>query len=260
VHSSGNNFSVELKTDEELSVMRQAGNAVAKILEKLVSCLAPGMSTKDLDDVAVKEISSLGLKAAFLGYNGFPATACISVNDELVHGIPSNKKIVKEGDIVTFDMGVICKGFYGDAAVTAGVGGISEQAKKLIKVTRESLDQAIAVCKPGNRLGDVSWAVQSYAEGLGYSIVRDWTGHGIGRKLHEEPSIPNFGKAHTGIRLVPGMVLAIEPMINVGDWRVKTLDDGWTVVTVDGKLCAHCEHMVAITKDGCEVLTKGSAS
>ena len=173
-----------------------------------------------------------------------------------MHGIPNPKKIIKDGDLVSIDLGVYHKGFYGDMAVTFSVGKVTQEAQKLLEVTRESLDKAISKVNPNNRLGDVSWAVQSFAEKAGFSVVRDYVGHGIGRKLHEEPQIPNFGQANTGVRLLPGMVLCLEPMINSGSFEVKTLDDNWTVVTVDGKLCAHFEHMVAVTKNGYEVLTK----
>lgn len=196
------------------------------------------------------------MKPAFLGYHGYPASTCISINEELVHGIPRSDRSLREGDIVSIDLGVIHDGFYGDAARTYAVGSISTAAQKLIDTAVESLERAMAQARPGNRLGDVSWAVQSYAEKAGYSVVRDYVGHGIGRKMHEDPAVPNFGKPGTGPRLLPGMVIAIEPMINAGDWRVKTLSDGWTVVTEDGKLCAHVEHTVAITDNGNEVLTR----
>ena len=247
---------IELKTGAELDKLRKAGQSVAGILKKVGDILRPGVTTQYLDGIAFSEISSLRMKPAFLGYRGFPATTCISVNNELVHGIPRQDRVIEDGDIVSVDLGLIYQGFYGDTAATFAVGSISDEAKRLIDVTRESLEKAIEQVKPGNRLGDVSWAIQSYAESAGFSVVRDYVGHGIGRKLHEEPAVPNFGKPHTDIRLVPGMVIAIEPMINAGDWKVKTLADGWTVVTVDGKLCAHFEHMVAVTDTGNEVLTR----
>ena len=247
---------IELKSDSELSKLRKAGQAAATILKTLSRHLAPGVSTGRIDDIAFKEISSLGMKPAFLGYRGFPASICISINSELVHGIPRTDRMIKEGDIVSIDMGVVSDGFYGDVAATYPVGKISKEAQRLLDITRESLECAITQVKPENRLGDVSWAVQQFAEKAGYSIVREYVGHGIGRKLHEEPPVPNFGKPRTGPRLLPGMVIAIEPMVNEGDWRVKQLSDGWTVVTQDGKLCAHFEHMVAVTKTGNEVLTR----
>jgi methionyl aminopeptidase len=246
---------IELKTKSEIDIMREAGRAVAQVLQILCKKLEPGISTGELDKIAFQEIRSLGMKPAFLGYRGYPATACISINEELVHGIPSTKRVVHAGDIVTVDMGVIHNGYYGDAAATFPVGNVTAEASKLLQVTRNSLDRAIDSMKPGNRLGDVSWAIQRYVEAEGFSVVRDYVGHGIGRKLHEDPPVPNFGKQHTGPRLAPGMVLAIEPMVNCGGYQVRTLDDEWTVVTVDGRLCAHFEHMVAVTDEGCEVLT-----
>ncbi|MBN1622281.1 MAG: type I methionyl aminopeptidase [Endomicrobiales bacterium] len=247
---------IELKTVSEIRLMKEVAQAVPKILKKLQESLKPGISTKHLDDLAFKEIDRMGMKPAFLGYRGYPSSTCISINNELVHGIPKADRIIKEGDLVSIDIGVFHHGFYGDAAITCGVGEISAEAKRLIEITRQALDKAIEKVRPDNRLGDVSWAIQSFVEKSGYSVVRDYVGHGIGRKLHEDPQIPNFGEANTGIRLMPGMVLAIEPMVNAGDWKVKTLDDGWTVVTSDGRLCAHFEHMVAITEKGCEVLTR----
>ena len=247
---------IEIKSDAELDKLRKAGQAVARVLKILSDNLRPGISTGYLDGIAFKEISSLGMKPAFLGYHGFPASTCISINNELVHGIPRSDRTINDGDIVSIDLGVLSDGFYGDMAATYGVGKISKEAEKLMEVTKESLERAIAAVKPGNRLGDVCWAVQNFAEKSGYTVVRDYVGHGIGRKLHEEPAVPNFGKPHTGLRLVPGIVIAIEPMVNVGGWQVKQLSDGWTVVTVDDKLCAHFEHMVAVTKDGNEVLTR----
>jgi methionyl aminopeptidase len=246
---------IELKTRAEIDIMRSAGQAAAKVLELLAEHLSPGISTQALDDIAFKEIRSLGMKPAFLGYRGFPASACISLNHELVHGIPRPDRIIRDGDIVSIDLGVIHQGFCGDTAATFGVGTISPEAKQLLAVTKESLNAAIAQVQPAHRLGDVSWAVQSYAEERGYAVIRDYVGHGIGRRLHEDPAVPNYGKQYTGIRLLPGTVIAVEPMIAIGDWRVKTLSDGWTVVTADGKLCAHFEHMIAVTEQGNEVLT-----
>ena len=247
---------IELKTSSEIEVMRQAGQIAAKILDKLVQSTKPDITTKFLEDIARKEMNSFKVKPAFLGYRGYPASTCISINNELVHGIPSASRKIKKGDIVSIDLGVLYKGFYGDVAVTFGVGEISQSSSKLLEVTKACLDKAIEKSKPGNRLGDVAWAVQSHAESSGFSIVRDYVGHGIGRKLHEEPQILNFGRPNTGTRLVPGMVFCIEPMVNEGSFEVQTLKDGWTVVTTDGKLCTHFEHMVAVTENGCEVLTK----
>ena len=247
---------IELKSESELAKLRIAGQAAARVLKIVSEHIKPGISTGYLDDIAFKEISSLGMKPAFLGYRGFPATACISINSELVHGIPRSDRVLNDGDIVSIDLGVIADGFYGDTAATFGVGKIAKTAQKLLDITRESLECAIAKARPENRLGDVSWAVQDFVERSGFSVVKDYVGHGIGRKLHEEPAVPNFGKPQTGPRLLPGTVIAIEPMVNEGDWRVKQLSDGWTVVTSDGKLCAHFEHMVAVTKSGNEVLTR----
>jgi len=248
--------SIELKSETELKKMRTAGKATAKILESLKSFIKPGITTEDIDKEVFKQISSFNMKPAFLGYGGFPASACVSVNDELVHGIPNDSCELSSGDIVTVDIGTIYDGYYSDSAFTYPVGAISESAEKLLKVTEDSLYKAIEQVKPGNRLGDVSYAVQSYVEPFGYSIVRDYCGHGLGRNLHEEPSVPNFGKPGTGPRLLPGMVIAIEPMVNIGKYYVRVLPNEWTVVTRDGSLCAHFEHTVAVTKDGYEILTQ----
>jgi len=258
---SQSNFSakqvlIDLKSKDDLANLRVAAKAVASVLKKLSENIKPGISTKDLDDIAFKEIKALGMKPAFLGYRGYPATACVSINNELVHGIPSAKRLLAKGDIVSIDLGTIYNGFYGDAAITVPVGKISSQAQKLLEVGSLALEHAIENVKPGNRLGDVCAAIQTVIEKNGFSVVRDYVGHGIGRALHEEPAIPNFGRPGSGPRLLPGMVLAIEPMLNMGDWHVKTLNDGWTVVTQDGSLCAHFEHTVALTEDGCEVLTR----
>ena len=236
--------------------MRVSGQATATVLRTLSQHLLPGVTTKELDSLAFETIRLLGMKPAFLGYRGFPATACISINDELVHGIPSPDRKIQEGDIVSIDLGVISQGFYGDCAATFPVGVIPPETRRLLEVTEKSLWLAIDQVKPGNRLGDVSWAVQKFVEHEGYSVVRDYVGHGIGRKMHEDPQVPNYGKPGTGIRLVPGMVICIEPMVNIGDWRVRTLENEWTVVTEDHSLCAHFEHMIAVTKDGHEVLTQ----
>jgi len=247
---------IELKNVSEIEILRKAGGYAAKVLKAVGEKVEPGVSTRFLDDIAAKEISSLGLKAGFLGYRGFPAATCISLNNELVHGIPNDKRVLKEGDIVSVDLGLIYEGFYGDIACTFPVGKISADAQRLLDVTKRALDIAIDQVREGKRVGDLSWAVQSFVESKGFSVVRDYVGHGIGRKLHEEPSVPNFGKPGTGPRFSKGMVIAIEPMVNMGSYRVKTLKDGWTVVTEDGKLCAHFEHMVALTEKGAEVLTK----
>jgi methionyl aminopeptidase len=245
-----------LKSPEEIEKMRVACKATAKILESLKSFIKPGLTTKDIDVEVHKQINSFNMKPAFLGYGGFPGSACVSVNDELVHGIPNDSREIFSGDIVTVDVGCIYQGYYSDAAYTYPVGKISSQIQKLLQVTEDSLYKAIEQVKPGNRLGDVSYAVQNYVEPFGYSIVRDYCGHGLGRHLHEEPSVPNYGKPGTGVRLVEGMVFAIEPMVNAGKYQVDVLSNDWTVVTRDGSMCAHFEHTVAVTKDGCEILTK----
>lgn len=255
VKSLKNNNRIELKTQSEIQILKEAGQKAAKILKLLSESLKPGISTKQLDDIAVEEMKSQNVKPAFLGYRGFPASTCISINEELVHGIPKQGRIIKEGDIVSIDLGVIHKGFYGDVAATFPVGAIPEQTKKLLDVTKNSLDKAIAQIKAGKRLGDVSHAIQEYVESNGFSVVRDYVGHGIGRRMHEDPAVPNFGMPNTGVRLEKGLVIAIEPMVNIGDFNVKTLKDNWTVVTVDKELCAHFEHMIAITENGNEILT-----
>lgn len=245
---------VELKTAAEIAIMREAGRIVAVILEKLVQATSAGVSTGDLDDLAFELIGKHGAKPAFKGYRGFPASLCTSINEEIVHGIPSRKRKVKEGDIIGLDFGVILDGFFGDSAVTVPVGKTNEQALALIEVTRQALVAGIEQAKPGNRTQDVGRAIQSFVEKARYSVVRDFVGHGIGRRLHEEPQVPNYGGG-AGARLKPGMVLAIEPMVNVGTHEVEMLDDGWTAVTSDGQLSAHFEHTVAITEEGPVVLT-----
>jgi methionyl aminopeptidase len=251
---------IELKTAEEIEKMRVAGKVVGEILEKLSGIIKPGITTKDIDDFSGKYIRKLKMMPAFLGVPGvkypFPASACVSINDEVVHGIPNASRVLKSGDIVSVDMGVFYEGYYGDAARTYAVGTISDTAASLLKITELSLQEGIEKALPGNRLGDISNAVQVVAEDAGFSVVRDFVGHGIGRNLHEEPQIPNYGKAGTGVKLLPGMVLAIEPMVNEGNYEVYMLDDDWTVVTKDGSLSAHFEHTVAITENGYEILTK----
>ena len=249
-------MSIELKRPSEIEKMRIAGKAAAEILEGLKAFIKPGISTKDIDVEVYKRTRSFNMKPAFLGYGGFPASACVSVNDELVHGIPNDSRVLSSGDIVTVDIGTIYDGYYSDTAYTFPVGKVNNSTKKLLQVTEDSLYIAIEQVKPGNRLGDVSYAVQKYAESFGFSIVREYCGHGVGRHLHEEPNVPNFGKPGTGVRLVEGMTFAIEPMVNFGKRHVDVLSNQWTVVTRDGSLCAHFEHTVAVTKDGCEILTK----
>ncbi len=235
--------------------MRKAGAIVARILDDMAQMAAPGISTGELDRFAESRIKELGAKPAFKGYNGFPACVCISVNQEVVHGIPSNKRILKEGDIVGLDFGVIYDGWYGDSARTVAVGKITSEAQKLLDVTRESLYRGIAECREGNRVFDIGHAVQNYVENFGYGVVREFVGHGIGRALHEDPQVPNYGPKGKGPALKVGMVLAIEPMINAGSHEVKVLKDGWTAVTTDNSLSAHFEHTVAITANGPEILT-----
>jgi len=234
--------------------MRQAGRIVATVLDILSRQVRPGMKTKELDVIAAKEVERLGAKPSFKGYRGFPANVCVSVNDEVVHGIPG-ERVLRQGDIVSLDLGVSYMGFQGDAAITVGVGEIVSQAKELLEATKGGLKAGIAAAHAGGRLGDISAAIQNYAESRGYSVVREYSGHGIGREMHEEPQIPNFGLPGTGPVLQEGMTLALEPMVNVGDWRTRVGDDQWTVLTADGSLSAHFEHTIAITDGEPEVLT-----
>lgn len=234
--------------------MREAGGVVAAAMDLLVSSIYPGMKTRELDAIASREIKRLGAKPSFKGYRGFPANICVSVNEELVHGIPGDR-VLREGDIVSLDLGAIVDGYHGDAAVTVGVGKVALEADRLIEVTRLSLELAIKQAKVGNRVGDISSAVQQFGEAQGYGVVREYVGHGIGRALHEEPSIPNVGEPGKGPLLRPGMTIAIEPMLNLGTWQTRVLKDSWTVVTADGALSAHFEHTLAVTEDGPQVLT-----
>ena len=234
--------------------MRQAGRIVAAVLETLKSKLKAGMKTEELDGIAAAEAKRLGAIPSFKGYRGYPASLCVSVNDEIVHGIPG-KRVLQEGDIVSLDFGVIYQGFQGDAALTVGLGDISPEARKLIETTENALKAGMETARAGLRLGDVSAAIQEYAESRGYSVVREYTGHGIGRNMHEDPQIPNFGFPGEGPVLKKGMTLALEPMVNIGDWRTRLGDNHWTVSTSDGSLSAHFEHTIAITGNGHEVLT-----
>nr|AKQ00974.1 map, methionine aminopeptidase, methionyl aminopeptidase [uncultured delta proteobacterium Rifle_16ft_4_minimus_12842] len=243
-----------IKSPDEIETMRRAGAVVAEVLEVLKGNVRPGATTLDLEKIAEEETIKRKASPAFKGYRGYPFCLCTSVNNEVVHGMPS-KKVLKEGDIVSIDYGALVEGFYGDAAVTVPVGKVSEEAARLVRVTEESLGKAIEAAREGNRLLDISSAVQSHVEPQGFSVVREFVGHGIGRELHEPPQVPNFGIPGRGVKLKTGMVLAIEPMINSGGWAVKILADGWTAVTADGKLSAHFEHTVAITPDGPRVLT-----
>lgn len=246
---------VTLKSPQEIERMKKPCRLVAEVLELLASMIAPGVTTRELDRFAESFVLKKKARPAFKGYSGYPFSLCCSVNDEVVHGFPTDKPL-SEGDILSIDFGVYDDGFYGDAAVTVPVGNVSNEAVKLVTVTRDSLAKAVDAAQPGNRLTDISFAVQSHVEQYGYSVVRDFVGHGIGRNLHEEPQVPNFGEPNRGVRLKPGMVLAIEPMINQYGWQVKVLSDGWTAVTVDGGLSAHFEHTVAITEHGPEILTQ----
>lgn len=247
---------IVLKTARELSLMREACRISAGALRVAGEAIRPGISTGEIDRIAYNYIKSQGAEPNFLGLYGFPATACISINDEVIHGIPSKTRLLKEGDIVSIDLGAKKNGFNGDNAATFAVGQVSEEARKLMEVTKESLYEAIKVAIPGNKIGDIAFAVQSYCESRGYGVVREYTGHGVGKELHEDPCVPNYGKAGRGVRLIPGMTLAIEPMINQGTASIKVMPDGWTVKTRDAKLSAHFEHTVAITADGPVILTK----
>ena len=249
-------MAILIKTAAEIEKMRISGIALRKVHDALTPHVVPGASTMDLERIAVAKIAELGGIAAFKGYHGYPAALCTSINDEVVHGIPSDKRILKEGDIVSIDCGVIIDGFYSDAAVTHAIGKVSPATTKLLETTQASLEAAILQCQPGGRLFDISAAVQQMCEAQGFGVVREFVGHGIGRSMHEDPQVPNFGEHGKGPRLKPGMVLAIEPMINAGGPEVHVLKDGWTAVTNDGSYSAHFEHTVAITKDGPYVLTR----
>jgi methionyl aminopeptidase len=243
-----------LKSQRELETMDRANRLVHRVLRAVQDVAAPGVSTKELDQLAEDMIRSGGGVPAFKGYRGFPATLCTSVNDVIVHGIPSSAVRFKEGDLVSVDCGVLLDGFYGDSAVSFGIGGMSDEANRLIDITHECLQDAVAAARPDGRLGDIGAAVQRRAEQAGFGVVREFVGHGIGRALHEEPQVPNYGKAGHGQRLKPGLVIAIEPMITGGSWRVSLDDDGWTARTEDGRLAAHFEYSVAVTADGPRVL------
>lgn len=248
-------MSVTIKSPREIELMREAGRILAQVHDELGKIIRPGISTYDIDKEGEKLIRSFGCEPSFLNYEGYPASICVSVNEEVVHGIPSRRRILKEGDIVSLDAGVIYKGWHSDAARTHAVGKTDDKAAKLIEVTRQSFFEGIKFAKAGNHLHDISNAIDAYVRRFGYGVVRDLVGHGIGSRLHEDPQIPNFGQRSRGIRLEAGMTLAIEPMINAGTWKVSWLDDGWTVVTRDGKLSAHYENTVLITEDGCEILS-----
>ena len=236
--------------------MRAAGRILAEVKERLKALVRSGVSTKDIDEDVEAFIVGKGAQSAFKGYRGYPATVCTSINQEVVHGIPSAKRKLKDGDIIGLDLGCIVEGYYGDCAVTLPVGPVPARVQELLEVTRESLDKAIVQCRPGNRIGDISNAVQTHCESHGFGVVRAFVGHGIGRALHEDPQVPNFGEAGHGPALKAGMVLAIEPMVTMGSCEVQVLEDGWTAVTVDGSLAAHFEDTISITDNGPDVLTR----
>jgi len=246
---------ISVKNPDQIKLMREAGRITGEALALAGEKLHAGMTTKQLDTIIRQHIESRGAKPSFLGYGGFPGSACISINDQVIHGIPGSR-VIEDGDIVKVDVGAFYRGYHGDSANTFTVGNVSPEAKKLIEVTKESFWRGIAQAKPGNRIGDIGHAVQAYVEENGFSVVRRYVGHGVGRDLHEEPDVPNFGTAGRGVRLYAGMVIAVEPMINVGTPDVLELNDKWTVITADRKLSAHYEHTIAITDDGVIVLTK----
>jgi len=243
-----------IKSDDEIAIMRQAGSVVAQTLQRLVEELRPGLVVKDLDKVVRREFERHKVVPTFLGYHGYPATVCVSVNEEIVHGIPG-KRVIQDGDVVSLDLGCTHKGFVADSALTVIVGKAAPGSQELVDVTRESLEAGIKQARAGNRLGAISHAIQSHIEARGFGVVREYVGHGVGRQMHEEPQVPNFGPADRGPVLKKGMVLALEPMVTVGDWRTRQLEDHWTVVTADGSLAAHFEHTIAITDGEAEVLT-----
>ena len=245
---------ITIKSPQELKAMRRAGEVVGATLSVLKEAVQPGMKTRELDAIADLEIKRRGGKAAFKGYRGFPATICTSVNDEIVHGIPGDR-VLQEGDLLKMDVGAVVDGFIGDAAITVGVGKINDETRDLIETTRVSLEEGIKAARGGGRIGDIGAAIQSYAQSRGYSVVREYVGHGVGRFLHEEPQVPNYGPSGRGPLLRSGMTLAIEPMVNIGDWHTRLLEDQWTVVTADGSLSGHFEHTIAITDGEPEILT-----
>jgi methionyl aminopeptidase len=247
---------VFLKSPKEIEILKKANAIVMEILLALKEEVRPGVCTYEFEEIALRLCEIKKVQPAFKGYRGYPYALCVSVNEEIVHGMPRKDKFLKEGDIVSFDFGVIYEGFVGDAAITVGVGKISDLAQRLIKVTEEALERAIEKARIGYKIGDISFAIQSTVEREGFNVIRDFVGHGIGRSLHEPPEIPNYGKPGRGLRLEPGMVLAIEPMVSAGTWEVKILEDGWTAVTKDGSLAAHFEHSVAITSSGPVILSK----
>jgi len=243
-----------IKSDDEIAIMREAGSIVARTLQCLVEELRPGVVEKDLDQIVRREFKRHGVQPTFLGYHGYPATVCISINEEIVHGIPG-KRVVGDGDVVSLDLGCTHRGFVADAALTVVVGTPPPRACELVEVTRGALEEGIRQARPGNRLGQISHAIQTYIESRGFGVVREYVGHGVGRQMHEEPQVPNYGPPEAGPVLKKGMVLALEPMVTMGDWHTRQLDDNWTVTTLDGSLAAHFEHTIAITDGQAEVLT-----
>src|SRR6266540_1108744 len=249
-------MSIQLKRTTEIAKLREANLVVADVLDRLQEAAKPGITTMELNEIAAARLRQLKAEPAFLGYHGYPAVLCTSVNEVVVHGIPRKDVVLKDGDLLSIDFGAFKQGWCGDSARTIPIGQISPEAESLMNTTRESLERAIKMCVPGNRLGDIGWAVQSHAEAHGYTVVRQFVGHGIGRAMHEEPHVPNYGDAGKGRRLSPGLVVAIEPMVNAGGPEVVVQEDGWTAVTKDGSLSAHFEHSVAITDDGPFVLSR----
>ena len=243
-----------IKSEKEIAIIREAGRIVAQVLQILAEAVKPGLSRKELDKIVRREFAARGAKPAFLGYRGYPASVCVSINDEIVHGIPDGR-VFREGDIVSIDLGATYQGFVGDAAISVGAGRLDAEAERLLRVTESALYKGIAAARAGVPLGAVSHAIQVGAEGQGFSVVREYVGHGVGRQMHEEPQVPNFGPPDRGPVLKKGMVLAIEPMVNAGDWRTKRHDDNWTVSTLDGSLSAHFEHTIAITDGEAQILT-----
>ena len=247
---------ISIKTPAEIKIMREAGRMLSRVMEEVGKKVKPGVTTNYLDKAAEGLILKYGAKPNFKGYQGFPATLCTCINEELVHCVPSTKRKLKEGDIVTLDGGLIFKGFNSDMAVTIPVGKVSPEAQRLVRVTKKALKRGIKKVRPGNTFGDIGNTIQRYVEGQGYGVVRDLCGHGIGREIHEDPQIPNYGKRGQGLKIKEGMVFCIEPMVTIGDWKIKTARDGYGYQTKDGSLSAHFEHMIAVTRIGCQVLTK----
>jgi methionyl aminopeptidase len=245
-----------LKSSRELALMRRAGRIVAQVHECFREMVRPGITTADLERAASRIIEQEGATSSFKGYRGFPAAICTSINEEIVHGIPSPRRVLKEGDIISLDVGAIYRGYHGDAAITLPVGQVDEEVQRLLEVTQGALEAGIAQACTGRRLGDISAAIQRYAEVNGFNVVREYTGHGIGQEMHEDPQIPNFGQPNRGPRLRPSMTFALEPMVMAGDWRTRVLSDNWTVVTADGSLSAHFEHTLAVTDGEPEILTR----